>query len=73
MDFPDLDEFNEENKMKNNKLLDIMMLSGDKEEFDGNLLSWKLVSISPTLMEVDLEFYKPLEVSQGDIADKIVV
>ena len=50
-----------------------MMISGDTEEVDDNLTGWQLFSISSTKIEIDLEFEEPLEVSQGDSPDKLLL
>ena len=73
MEFPDTAKFIEENKKSGNKLLDLMMLSGDNEAIDPNLLSWVIVSVTSTTITVDLEFLTPLTVSQGDVPDKLIV
>ena len=73
MEFPDTATFIEENKNSNNKLLDMMMLSGDNEAIDPNLLSWVIVSVTTKAITVDLEFLTPLTVSQGDEPDKLIV
>lgn len=49
------------------------MLSGESESIDENLQSWQVVSISPTLIKVELEFKDPLQVSQGDTPDQVVI
>ena len=46
MNFPDTDKFiqlNEESKLS---LLNVMMISGEKEEVDQNLLSWTIVEVT---------------------------
>ena len=57
LDFPSLEDFNEENSDSDNKLLDVTMISGNDYDFDDNLLSWKLVELTSTLMKIRLEFY----------------
>ena len=49
------------------------MIKDDEESIDENLKSWKIVSVSPTLIEIDLVFEKPLQVSQGDGYDKFII
>ena len=49
------------------------MLRGDDEVEDGNLLSWNIVSVGDKLIEIDLNFDQPLQVSQGDESDKLIV
>ena len=73
MDFPSLQDFNKENNETKRKHLDILMISGDTNEFDSNLLSWKLIELTPTLMKIEIVFERPLEVSQGERPDQIIV
>ena len=49
------------------------MISGDTEEIDDNLIDWKLVSVNPEKLEIDLEFREPILVSQGDSPDSILI
>ena len=48
-------------------IIQIAMLAQKEEEeeyrLSDNLVNWKIVSISPTLIEIDLEFSEPLKVS----------
>ena len=56
MDFPDTDKFvqlNEESKLS---LLNVMMISGEEEEVDQNLLSWTIVEVTSKKIDIDLEF-----------------
>ena len=73
MSFPSKEEFIELNKKLGNKLLDLVMMKGEEEEEDENLRSWQIISVDPKLIEVDLEFEKPIYVSQGEVADKLIV
>ena len=45
------------------------MINGDTEELDGNLTGWKLISVAPKELEIELDFRDPIEVSQGDNPD----
>ena len=54
MKFPNTADFISKNRKKQNKLLDVMMLSGDNEEIDENLLSWTIVSVTSKRIEIDL-------------------
>ena len=56
MEFPDTTTFIKANEESKNKLLDVMMLSGDNQEIDGNLIDWKIMTVTSTSMTVDLEF-----------------
>ena len=55
------------------KVLDLFMISGETKQPSDNMISWKLFSAEPTKLEIDLEFREPLEVSQGDIPDKLLI
>lgn len=46
-----------------------MVISGDTEELDSNLQGWEIVSVDSKLIEIDITFAKPLQVSQGDVRD----
>ena len=50
-----------------------MMLSGDEEAVDENLISWSISEVTSKLIKLNLEFQKPLEVSQGDSPDTLVI
>ena len=50
-----------------------MMLSGETEEIDQNLKSWTVKSVYEKRINIELEFDQPLQVSQGDEPDKIVI
>ena len=65
MRFPDLQTLIDLNKSSNNKLIDLIVLKGDYDEPDENLKSWEIISVSSQLIEIDMEFEKPLYVSQG--------
>ena len=49
-----------------------MAYKGDELIEDENLLSWEIVSVSSTLIEIDLEFENPVQVSQGDNNDRLI-
>ena len=40
---------------------------------DQNLMSWSITSVSEMLIRIELEFENPLEVSQGESPDTLVV
>lgn len=73
MRFPDLQTLIDLNKSSNNKLIDLIVLKGDYDEPDENLKSWEIISVSSQLIEIDMEFEKPLYVSQGFKRDRLVV
>ena len=49
------------------------MFQGDQDEIDYNLLGWKIVSVGKRLIEIDLIFEDPLDVSQGDAFDRLFI
>ena len=49
------------------------MYKGDEEVLDDNLLGWEIVSVSPKLIEINLNFDKPLLVSHGEAYDKLII
>ena len=55
------------------KLTDLVVYKGDEDIEDENLKSWEIVSVNPTLIEIDLTFYKPLYVSQDYERDRLIV
>ena len=73
MQFPDKEEFIELNNSTNSHLIDIKMLKGDSDEQNENLQDWQIVSVSSELIEIDLNFANPLEVSQGEAKDRLIV
>ena len=87
MIFPSFEEFVEMNKRSftnsalrqlspdsdTTKLIDLVMYRGDEDVEDENLASWEIVSVSPTLIEIDLTFHKSLYVSQGYESDRLIV
>ena len=49
------------------------MVNGDTQLPDDNLISWKLSSVEPSKLDIDLEFRYPLQVSQGDVPDRLLL
>ena len=49
------------------------MYSYTEEELDPNFIAWSVVEITSLSMSIKLEFNKPLDVSQGDEKDKLIV
>ena len=49
------------------------MIDGDSLSEDENLISWEIVAVDPSLIEIDLKFEKPLEVSSGDEYDTLLI
>ena len=43
-----------------------MMLSGDTDEVDENLTSWKIVLVESQIIGIELEFESAIQVSQGE-------
>ena len=56
MDFPDTASFISLNSGLEDELLSVMMLSGDSERIDENLISWSIQTVTPKLITVNLEF-----------------
>ena len=73
MNFPETTDFVTLNTAESNLFLNITMLSGNSQEIDDNLVSWTVSSVSKRLIRLELEFESPLEVSQGDNPDILVV
>ena len=72
MQFPSTSDFVKQNSEF--KLLDVMMLSGSEDgKIDTNLVSWVISSVEQTYLVIELEFERPLEVSQGEKPDQIVI
>ena len=49
------------------------MIEGDEEISSENLRSWRITSITKTQLKISLRFFKPINVSQGDIKDSLLV
>ena len=73
INLPSLKNFITRNEEANHELLNVMMLSGDSEEIDENLIAWKITAVEPKQIRVELEFQSAIKVSQGEMPDKIVV
>ena len=73
MSFPETVDFVTLNTANLKHFLNVTMLSGDSLETDENLVSWNVTSVERRLIRLDLEFESPLEVSQGDNPDILVV
>ena len=54
-------------------MIDLIMIDGDEDVIDENLIDWKIASVSDKLIEIDLRFQEPLMVSQGENYDKLIV
>ena len=55
------------------KLLDFVLISGEDLRVDKNLISWSLVEVGPKLIEVDLEFERPHDISVDGVIDFLLV
>ena len=53
--------------------LEISMLSYEQSQISPNLHHWRVTSISPVKLSLRLTFENPLEVSQGDEPDNLLV
>ena len=80
MKFTDAIEFSDnikelimDSKGTDNPLINIIMLSGETEDIDKNLLGWTVVSVISTEIVIDLEFESKLEVSQSDDPDNLFI
>ena len=49
------------------------MLSVDNEEFNENLVTWTIESLSPKGINLKLNFDNPEEISQGESPDRLVI
>ena len=61
------------NESTSDKLLEVLMLSGETEEIDTNLKSWTVTSVSETEIIINLTFEKPILVSSGDNPDILMM
>ena len=61
------------NESTSEKLLEVLMLSGDTEEIDTNLKSWTVTSVSSSNIDVSLGFEKSIIVSAGTIPDVLLI
>ena len=86
MKFTDAIEFSDnikelimDSKGTDNPLINIIMLSGETEDIDKNLLGWTKLdrrirsSVISTEIVIDLEFESKLEVSQSDDPDNLFI
>ena len=71
--FPSKEEFVDINHKSNNELIDLVVYKGDEELLNDNLIGWEIVSVSSKLIEIDLNFEKPLLVSHGEAYDKLII
>ena len=53
--------------------IEVLMVNQDEELVDTNLLNWTVTSVQQELIQIKLEFKQPLEVSQGDEPDYLVI
>ena len=56
MNLPSINNFITINDKANHELLNVMMLSGDSEEIDENLIAWKIIAVEPKQIRVELVF-----------------
>jgi len=56
MKFPILEELIQANEDSCNALIDVLMINGDSEELDNNLIDWKISSVNSTLIKLELQF-----------------
>ena len=60
-------------KLYPEKLIEIIMINGDTEEIDENLVSWFVTSASATNIDIRTEYEKPLFVSTGYAPDFLIL
>ena len=53
--------------------LEVVMIDGDREEINKNLISWTVTSANSNQMIINLDFEKPVLVSSGFTPDLIVL
>ena len=64
MSFPSKEEFIKLDQESTEKLIDISILGGDEEDYDqNNFLRWEIVTVQKKLIELQLVFLSPLQVS----------
>ena len=56
-------------KDRPDRLIELLMVYPNSSKPNRNLVSWKVVETSETKIVIELEFSKPLEVSQGTPRD----
>ena len=56
MNFPDTEKFIQLNEESELALLNILMISGENEGINQNLLSWTIVEVTSKKIDIDLEF-----------------
>ena len=74
MSFPDdLREKINASKNGKNAPLGVMMIGFDDKKEDANLVDWFVNDVTATRIEINLVFSDPIEVSQGDGLDYLIV
>ena len=63
MVFPSEREVNLLNEKSGNEMIDVYMFKGDEDVIDDNLKSWKIISVTPKLIEIEVVFENPIQVS----------
>ena len=53
---PSLDDFIQLNEKKSPSLIQIVIIEGVTSNEENNLIEWKIVAVSPKLIEIDLVF-----------------
>ena len=56
-------EEKEEATEEQTQMIDIIMFSGDEEVVNDNLADWEIVTMNQNLIEIDMKFQDPLNVS----------
>ena len=59
--------------IKAESLFTVKMMETDSETVSENLTGWRITSLTPREVKLALRFANPLEVSQGDERDSLLV
>ena len=59
--------------IKAESLFTVKMMETDSETVSENLTGWRITSLTPREVKLALTFANPLEVSQGDERDSLLV
>ena len=55
------------------ELIEILVINGDTEEIDKNLISWTVIKASSTKIDIGLAFKDPISVSAGYSPDLLFI
>ena len=71
MNFPSSEDFKSLNE--DGDLIDLKVLHGDSKLESDNLRSWEIITVSKDQIEIKLDFFAPLQVSQGEEPDILML